>query len=197
MVYPPVTYPTTPVTNPVTTPSTVPPVVTVPATNPIGVIPNPVSVPTPIPPAIPVTVPGTNPVTPTVPVTNPVTTPVTNPVTTPGSVPVTAPAGYPTPVPVPVTSNAPSIPGQGWCVAKSGTQDAALQSAIDYACGMGGADCSTIQQGGTCYNPDTLQNHASVAFNSYYQKNPSQTSCDFGGTAMITNVNPSKNQNYC
>ncbi|XP_027114940.1 uncharacterized protein [Coffea arabica] len=219
LVNPPVTTnPTTPVTNPVTTPSIVPPdnsapaVVTVPATNPVGVTPNPVATPATVPPTNPVPVPNTNPVTPTVPNTNPVTpmvpntnpvtptvpatnpvpTPVTNPVTTPttpGAIPVTSPVNNPTPAPV--TPNAPATPGQSWCVAKSGTSETALQTALDYACGMGGADCSTIQQGGSCYNPNTVQNHASVAFNSYYQKNPSQTSCDFGGTAMITNANPS------
>ncbi|KAL3515872.1 hypothetical protein ACH5RR_022774 [Cinchona calisaya] len=197
LVNPPFTT-TTPVTNPVTTPSIVPPdnsapsVVTVPATNPIGVTPNPVATPATIPTATPVPVPVTNPVNPAVPVTNPVTTPVTNPVTTPtpsGALPVTSPVTNPTPAPV--TTNAPAIPGQSWCVAKSGTSETTIQLALDYACGMGGADCSAIQQGGMCYNPNTLQNHASVAFNNYYQKNPTQASCDFGGTAMIINANPS------
>ncbi|KAL3538340.1 hypothetical protein ACH5RR_001706 [Cinchona calisaya] len=169
-----------------------PTVITVPATNPIGVMPNPVAAPATVPPTTPVPVPNTNPVTPAVPVTNPVTTPGTNPVTTPtpsGTVPVTSPVTNPTPAPV--TANTPAIPGQSWCVAKSGTSETSLQAALDYACGIGGADCSTIQQGGSCYNPNTLQNHASVAFNSYYQKNPTQTGCDFGGTAMLTNANPS------
>ncbi|KAJ4825307.1 hypothetical protein Tsubulata_046578 [Turnera subulata] len=199
-------------TNPVTTPPvTLPPntptptVITVPATNPVSTTPaNPASTPMPIPTTTPVTVPPENPSTyPPVPVTNPVTTPA--PITVPGAQPVTnpvttypAPAGnvpgttpVTNPVTPPATTNAPAIPGQSWCVARSGSPDTALQSALDYACGMGGADCSQIQQGGSCYNPNTLQNHASFAFNSYYQKNPVATSCDFGGTAAVVNVNPS------
>ncbi|KAG6773037.1 hypothetical protein POTOM_020289 [Populus tomentosa] len=202
-------------TNPGSTPPVVtllpdtptPTIVTVPATNPanpVTVTPtNPVSTPLPLPITTPVNVPPTNPsVNPPPPTTNPVTTPapitvpgaqpVTNPVTTypppAGNVPVTAPVTNP--VAPPATTNAPAIPGQSWCVARSGVMETALQSALDYACGMGGADCSQIQQGGNCYNPNSLQNHASYAFNSYYQKNPVATSCDFGGTATTVNVNP-------
>nr|CDM83470.1 unnamed protein product [Triticum aestivum] len=63
--------------------------------------------------------------------------------------------------------------------------------ALDYACGYSGVDCSAIQTGGSCFNPDTIHDHASYAFNSYYQKNPLPTSCDFGGTATITTTDPS------
>ncbi|XP_073127851.1 uncharacterized protein [Henckelia pumila] len=184
-------YPTTPITNPVTTPITTNPVTT-PAT---VTVPPDTSSPTTV------TVPVTNPVVSTVPITNPVTTPSTtyNPggqpvsITNPGptypnpTVPATTPV-----VAQPVTAtNAPAIPGQSWCVARSGVAETDVQAALDYACGIGGADCATIQQGGSCYNPNTMQNHASYAFNSYYQRNPVQTSCDFGGTAFITNMNPS------
>ncbi|KAJ9180379.1 hypothetical protein P3X46_008633 [Hevea brasiliensis] len=191
-----------PVTVPQDNPT--PTIVTVPATNPVTTPSNPAYTPVPIPSTTPVMVPPTNPsVNPPPPITNPVTTPapitvpgvqpVTNPVTTypapPVNVPVTSPVTNP--VSPPATTNAPAIPGQSWCVAKPGASETALQSALDYACGMGGADCSQIQQEGSCYNPNTLQNHASYAFNSYYQKNPVATSCDFGGTAAIVNTNPS------
>ncbi|XP_052148823.1 PLASMODESMATA CALLOSE-BINDING PROTEIN 3-like isoform X1 [Oryza glaberrima] len=80
--------------------------------------------------------------------------------------------------------------GGSWCVASQSASPTALQVALDYACGYG-ADCSAIQPGGSCFNPDTVHDHASYAFNSYYQKNPVATSCDFGGTATITNTDPS------
>lgn len=207
-INPPTTaFPTTPIsTTPDITPTnnpTPPTIVTVPTTNPVTITPtNPGSTPLTVPSTTPITVPPTNPDYPPVPITNPVTTPsttpgaqpITNPVTTypapSGAVPVTTPVTNP--VAPPVTTNAPAIPGQSWCVAKNGALETAIQAALDYACGMGGADCSQIQQSGSCYNPNTLQNHASYAFNSYYQKNPAPTSCDFGGTAMIVNTNPSK-----
>jgi hypothetical protein len=81
--------------------------------------------------------------------------------------------------------------GGSWCVASPSASPTALQVALDYACGYG-ADCSPINQGGSCFNPDTVKDHASYAFNSYYQKNPAPTSCDFGGTATLTSTDPSK-----
>ncbi|XP_077218843.1 glucan endo-1,3-beta-glucosidase 3-like [Tasmannia lanceolata] len=209
-INPPTTFvPTTPITNPVTTPTTVPStnptptIVTVPSTNPITVLPtNPVTTPVTNPITTPVTSPSTVPVMPTpmVPITNPVTTPVTVPITPPVTNPF-PPPGLTTPLTPPVapttnpisppTTVSPIVAGQSWCVAKMGSLENALQVALDYACGIGGADCSAIQQTGSCYNPNTLRDHASYAFNSYYQKSPTSTSCDFGGTAMTVNTNPS------
>ncbi|GJM89863.1 hypothetical protein PR202_ga06087 [Eleusine coracana subsp. coracana] len=95
-------------------------------------------------------------------------------------------------IPTPALANPVAAAGGGsWCVASPSASTTALQVALDYACGQGGADCSAIQQGGNCFNPDTVRDHASFAFNSYYQKNPVQTSCDFGGTALLTTTNPS------
>ncbi|KAK9706905.1 hypothetical protein RND81_07G160000 [Saponaria officinalis] len=81
--------------------------------------------------------------------------------------------------------------GGSWCVANPSASEKALQVGLDYACGYGGADCSQIQPGASCYNPDTIRDHASYAYNNYYQKNPSPTSCDFGGTAQLVSTDPS------
>lgn len=79
-----------------------------------------------------------------------------------------------------------------WCVAKPTVPEDTLQEAMDYACGEGGGDCEEISPSGRCYYPNTIVSHASYAFNSYWQmkKNAGGT-CDFGGTAMIINSDPS------
>lgn len=79
-----------------------------------------------------------------------------------------------------------------WCVAKNNAADNALQTAIDWACGPGGADCGPIQQGGPCYDPSDIQRTASYAFNDYFLKHGmNEESCNFDNTAALTSLNPS------
>ncbi|RZC59863.1 hypothetical protein C5167_007167 [Papaver somniferum] len=78
-----------------------------------------------------------------------------------------------------------------WCACRPDQSDVVLQKAIDYACGNG-ADCSAINQGGVCYQPNTVRAHCSYAVNSYYQKKGgAQGSCEFSGSAAVTSTDPS------
>ncbi|BAT82748.1 hypothetical protein VIGAN_03280700 [Vigna angularis var. angularis] len=94
----------------------------------------------------------------------------------------------------PVTPNPTTVPSPtktNWCVPKAGVSDPQLQANLDYACGQG-IDCAAIQQGGACFEPNTLLNHAAYAMNLLYQaagRNP--LTCDFSQTAMLSTNNPS------
>lgn len=79
-----------------------------------------------------------------------------------------------------------------WCIADEQMTDEVLQTAIDWACGKGGADCSLIQKGKSCYSPNTMKDHASFAFNSYWQKTKNNGgSCFFNSAALVTELDPS------
>ncbi|XP_006366854.1 PLASMODESMATA CALLOSE-BINDING PROTEIN 3 [Solanum tuberosum] len=78
-----------------------------------------------------------------------------------------------------------------WCVARSDASEQSLQNALDYAC-FSGADCAPVLENGLCYLPNTIQAHASYAFNGFYQRmNRAPGSCDFAGTATIAKTDPS------
>lgn len=83
---------------------------------------------------------------------------------------------------------------QTYCVVEEdhGVDLKTLQAALDWACGPGRANCSEIQPGESCFQPNNVKNHASYAFDSYYQsQGKSPGSCDFKGVAMITTSDPS------
>ncbi|OMP01862.1 hypothetical protein COLO4_11562 [Corchorus olitorius] len=114
----------------------------------------------------------------------------------PPFVPASPPTGFYLPPCNPADDSAPA-PQMGvvqklWCVAKPTVPADTLQEAMDYACGEGGADCQEIMPSGSCFDPDTIVAHASYAFNSYWQKTKRNGgTCNFGGTAMIINADPS------
>ncbi|KAH7536672.1 hypothetical protein FEM48_Zijuj03G0009300 [Ziziphus jujuba var. spinosa] len=100
------------------------------------------------------------------------------------------PIVYPPPTTPPSPKRAPSI--ALWCVAKPSVPDPIIEEAMNYACGSG-ADCASIQPQGNCFQPNTLFAHASYAFNSYWQRTKvAGGTCEFGGTAMLVTVDPSK-----
>lgn len=80
-----------------------------------------------------------------------------------------------------------------WCIADEQTPDDELLKALNWACGKGGADCSKIQVNKPCFLPNTIRDHASYAFNNYYQKfKHIGATCYFNAAAMITDLDPSK-----
>lgn len=85
-----------------------------------------------------------------------------------------------------------------WCIADEQTPDDDLQTALDWACGKGGADCSKIQAAHQpCFLPNTIRDHASFAFNNYYQKFKHKgATCYFNAAALITDLDPSKMSIY-
>ncbi|MCO5612313.1 hypothetical protein L7F22_066578 [Adiantum nelumboides] len=83
--------------------------------------------------------------------------------------------------------------GKTWCVATSTAEPENLQAALDFVCGVDPAFCQPLQTGQRCFYPNTLYAHASFAFNAYWQARKSQpnTTCDFGGNAVIAIADPS------
>ncbi|KAG6502596.1 hypothetical protein ZIOFF_034881 [Zingiber officinale] len=80
------------------------------------------------------------------------------------------------------------IVAKTWCIANPLASPAALQRDIDSLCN-GIVDCSSIQPGGSCYNPNTVADHASVALNLNYKNHQSQQQfCT--GDGFITVSNP-------
>ncbi|XP_057544035.1 carbohydrate-binding X8 domain-containing protein-like [Amaranthus tricolor] len=135
----------------------------------------------------------------------PTTTPTAAPSTIPPNPPITNSPNIPTMNPTPMSADGGGGGGGGsrgeggtgsggggaWCVANPSASEKALQVGLDYACGFGGADCSTLQSGASCFDPNSVKDHASYAYNAYYQKNPAPPSCDFGGTAQLVYTDPS------
>lgn len=66
-----------------------------------------------------------------------------------------------------------------------------LQANIDFGCSQG-VDCTPIQPGGNCFNPNTLLDHASFVMNAYYQSHGRVVyACKFNSTSCFVFVDPS------
>jgi hypothetical protein len=76
--------------------------------------------------------------------------------------------------------------------------ETAVQIALNFACQQGGtATCAAIQAGGSCFEPNTLDAHASYAFNAYWQQfKKTGATCSFDGLAETTTKDPSKFINF-
>ncbi|KAG1330557.1 glucan endo-1,3-beta-glucosidase 3 [Cocos nucifera] len=75
---------------------------------------------------------------------------------------------------------------QTYCIAKEGADAKLLQAALDWACGPGKVDCSVLMQGQPCYDPYTVEAHATYAFNAYYHgMGMGSGTCYFNGV-MVT-----------
>lgn len=86
---------------------------------------------------------------------------------------------------------------QTYCVAKEGADHKMLQAGLDWACGPGKVDCSSLMQGQECHEPDTVVAHASYAFDAYYhQMGMADGTCVFNGVATITTTDPSKYSDF-
>eukprot|EP00246_Nothoceros_aenigmaticus_P017974 TRINITY_DN918_c0_g1_i1.p1 TRINITY_DN918_c0_g1~~TRINITY_DN918_c0_g1_i1.p1 ORF type:complete len:553 (+),score=38.84 TRINITY_DN918_c0_g1_i1:72-1730(+) len=146
-------------------------------------------------PPPPFSPPQNSPPAPTVPLVPP------PPPTPEATLPPPPPPPYPPPPSAPLTpptlltAPPPPIPvsqGPLWCTTNPNATPAAIQLALDYACGQGQANCVPIQIGQPCFDPNTLNSHASWALNSYYQQTKALGgTCDFAGAATLTAVNPS------
>lgn len=76
-------------------------------------------------------------------------------------------------------------------MAKPSSDLKTLEENIIYACSQ--VDCRILQNGCTCYSPNNLMNHASIAMNLYYQANGrNQWNCHFGNSALSVMTDPSK-----
>ncbi|KAF0889550.1 hypothetical protein E2562_026963 [Oryza meyeriana var. granulata] len=79
-----------------------------------------------------------------------------------------------------------------FCIASDDADEKSVQAAMDWACGPGRTDCTAIQPGQGCYEPNDVRSHASYAFDSYYQsQGKAAGSCYFQGAGMVTTTDPS------
>ncbi|XP_057493889.1 major pollen allergen Ole e 10-like isoform X2 [Actinidia eriantha] len=77
-----------------------------------------------------------------------------------------------------------------WCVANPSAGAVKLQNFIDNYCNVAPLDCKLIRPGGTCYEPNTVQEHASVLLNLAYKADKKLRPCPLD-VGQITLKDPS------
>lgn len=58
--------------------------------------------------------------------------------------------------------------GKNWCMAQLGAPADKLQAFMDYSCGVN--DCTAIQPGAPCFEPNNVVSHTSFALNQEYRR---------------------------
>ncbi|XP_020258288.1 glucan endo-1,3-beta-glucosidase 7-like [Asparagus officinalis] len=92
----------------------------------------------------------------------------------------------------PTPSSPSKKPATAWCLPKPGATDEELQANLDYACSQEEVDCTAIQPGGVCFEPNTVRSHAAYAMNQLYQiSGRNSWDCDFRQSAILSSDNPS------
>ncbi|KAM3395940.1 major pollen allergen Ole e 10 [Capsicum galapagoense] len=78
-----------------------------------------------------------------------------------------------------------------WCVAKPSSEDIVLNQNLEFAC-KSNFGCTIFGEGGPCFLPNNLMNHASIAMNLYYQANGRKPyDCSFGNSGLVVLTDPS------
>ncbi|XP_031476299.1 probable glucan endo-1,3-beta-glucosidase A6 isoform X1 [Nymphaea colorata] len=99
--------------------------------------------------------------------------------------------------PLPKATNNRPYRGKIWCVADPavvgrGANARRVTDAVRFACSQGNQTCEEMRPGKGCSLPRTPVNHASYAFNAYWQQfRKSGATCYFGGLAVQTATDPS------
>lgn len=82
-----------------------------------------------------------------------------------------------------------------WCIVKPSTGDERLIANIQFCCDH--VDCSIIQPGGACYEPNNNYSHASVVMHLFYRANNKLPhTCDFMQSGLIISQDPCKLESF-
>ena len=82
-----------------------------------------------------------------------------------------------------------------WCIVKPSTGVERLIANIQFCCDH--VDCSIIQPGGVCYEPNNNYSHASVVMHLFYRDNNKLPhTCDFMQSGLIISQDPCKLETF-